>query len=184
MLLSDLASLGSLISSIAVLASLIFLYLQVRQIGTQIEQTERNQRASIRAERASRSLGVMNALLEPSAADAVSLGNAASEEMSETQIRQFGAYCQSRFTNAEDAFDQHVEGLLGDTAFHSMIATFKVALSNPGFRVAWQIQRVAFRGDFVAFVDNLLAETSVVVRTDLVARFKAGFAAEKAKVLA
>ena len=50
MSLPDLASLGSFVSGIAVLGSLVFLYLQMRQIGAQIEQAERNQRAAIRAE--------------------------------------------------------------------------------------------------------------------------------------
>jgi hypothetical protein len=43
----------------------------------------------------------------------------------------------------EDAFDQHAEGLLGDSAFNSMISTFKVAFSTPGFRAVWQVQRRA-----------------------------------------
>ena len=184
MSLPDLASLGSFVSGIAVLGSLIFLYLQMRQIGAQIEQAERNQRAAIRAERTSRTTAAMTAMVEPSAADALFLGNAASEEMSATQVRQYFLYCLARFTNADDAFSQHAEGLLGDSAFNSFVATFKAALSTPGFRAAWQMQRAQFDGNFVVFMDKLVAETPMVIATETAERFKAAFAAEKAKALA
>jgi hypothetical protein len=184
MSLPDLASLGSFVSGVAVLGSLIFLYLQMRQIGAQIEQAARNQRAAIRAERTSRVTTVLMAMVEPSAADALFLGNAASEEMSVTQVRQYFMYCLSRFMNAEDAYSQHAEGLLGDSAFNSMVAAFRTALSAPGFRVAWQLQKVQFDGDFVVFVDRLLAETPMVIPTETAVRFKAAFAAEKAKAVA
>lgn len=184
MSLPDLASLGSFVSGVAVLGSLVFLYLQMRQIGAQIAQAERNQRAAIRAERTSRTTAALMAMVEPSAVDALFLGNAASEEMSATQIRQYFLYCLSRFHNAEDAYSQHAEGLLGDSAFNSMIATFRSAMSAPGFRVAWQMQKVQFDGDFVVFMDKLQAETSLVIATEPTGRFKAAFAAEKAKALA
>lgn len=47
MSLSDLAALGSFISGLGVLVSLVFLYFQLRQIGVQVKQTEKNQRALI-----------------------------------------------------------------------------------------------------------------------------------------
>ena len=181
MSLSDLASLGSFVSGVAVLASLIFLFVQMKQIGAQIDQAERNQRAAIRAERTSRIIDSMSALLEPSAAEAVALGNAASEAMSATQIRQFIWYCNARFINAEDAIDQHADGLLGDNAFEGLIATFKLALAAPGFRAAWRVQRAGFRGEFVAFMDGLLAQSPMATAVDSTAVYKAAFAAEKAK---
>lgn len=184
MSLSELASLGSFVSGIAVLGSLIFLYLQMNQIGAQIKQAERNQRAAIRAERATRTTVGLMAFVESSAVDALFLGNGASEEMSTTQIRQYVLYCMSRFTNAEDAFSQHAEGLLGESAFNSMIASYRFAFSTPGFRAIWQLERVQFHGDFVVFMDKLLAGTSMTVVTDFTALVKAAFAAEKAKALA
>jgi hypothetical protein len=56
MSLSDLASLGSFVSGIAVLLSLVFLYFQFRQVNLQVKQTEKNQQALIRQNRATRSV--------------------------------------------------------------------------------------------------------------------------------
>lgn len=182
MTLSDLASIGSLVSGVAVLASLVFLYHQLRQIGAQIKQAEKNQMASIRSERTSRTLSTLNALIEPSMADAYYKGMAADEDMSPTQIRQFSTYCMSWFYNVEDAFSQHAEGLLDELAYANMRAGLKRGLSAPGLRHGWHICRGQFdtNGDFVAFVDGLLAETPVGVGLDLIAQWRAGSAAVKA----
>jgi hypothetical protein len=181
MSLADLASLGSFVSGFAVLVSLPFLYVQMRQIGAQIVQTERNQRAAIRSERTSRSVEAMIALLDPSAADAISLGNMASPDMTVTQLRQYGSFCLLRFTAAEDSFDQHTEGLLSDSAFEGMVTTLRRALRSPGFRSVWRIQRPTFQGGFVQFMDRLLAETEVQHVPDYAELYKAAFAAEKAR---
>jgi hypothetical protein len=52
MSLSDLAALGSFVSGVAVLVSLVFLYFQLRQVGAQVQQAERNQQAMIQAPKA------------------------------------------------------------------------------------------------------------------------------------
>src|SRR5215469_6320273 len=117
MSLSDLSSLGSFVSGVAVLVSLIFLYQQLRQIGAQIEQAEKNQRAAIRAERASRTTEYILTGVEPSAADAIYKGFAADDDISSTQIRQFASYCTARFVNAEEAYSQHAVGLLDEPAY-------------------------------------------------------------------
>ena len=182
MSLSDLASLGSFISGVAVLVSLVFLYRQLRQIGAQIEQAEKNQRASIRASRASRTVENLAAFVEPSAADAVGKGLAGDEDMTPTQIRQFSAYCLGRFYNIEEAYSQHAVGLLDAATFANMLATLKGALASPGIRAGWRVvarNQFDASGDFVAFIDSLLAETSAT-RRDPVARWREAFAAEKA----
>src|SRR5215469_1497977 len=63
--LSDLASLGSFVSGVAVLISLVFLYFQVRQVTAQVRQAERNQQASIRHTRVSRSVQLQLEISEP-----------------------------------------------------------------------------------------------------------------------
>ena len=182
MSLSDLASLGSFVSGVAVLISLVFLYFQLRQIGAQVIQAEKNQRASMRAERASRTIAVIQPLLEPSAADAMYKGMAAEEQMSRTEVTQFSLFCLSRFYNLEDAFAQHADGLLDETAFANLTANLRYAFSSqPGFRTAWNIHRNQFDvgGDFVGFVDGL-AGASLVSGPDTIARYREGFAAERA----
>jgi hypothetical protein len=179
-----LASLGSFVSGLAILISLIFLYVQLRQIGEQIRQTERNQQASIRTTRAWRSMDSLIGLYEPSAADAFSMGSVGAEDMSPTQLGQYGCICLSRFFNIEDAFYQHKEGLLAETAYSNVMATLRAGFSQPGLRAGWQILRGQFAGEFVQFMDELVAETPVAPlrsMSDLSAQWKAAFATEKAK---
>src|SRR4051794_12112943 len=123
MSLSDLASVGSFVSGVAVLASLVFLYVQLRQLGQQIRQAERNQRASMRTARTSRTVDALSALMEPSMADTVAKGNAATVDLSPAQCFQYAIYCISRFMNAEDAFEQRADGLLSEAAFAGMVAS-------------------------------------------------------------
>lgn len=161
MSLSDLASLGSLVSSAAVIASLVFLYHQLRQIGVQISQAEKNQRASIRTARASRTIDNIMAFIEPSAADAVYKGLAADDDLTPTQLRQFTAYSLGRFYNAEEAYSQYAEGLLDEAALENLRTTLRLGFTQPGFRASWRLARNQFdpAGSFIPFIDGLLAET-------------------------
>jgi hypothetical protein len=185
MSLSDLASLGSFVSGLAILISLIFLFFQLRQIGEQIRQAERNQQASIRTTRAWRTMDSLIGMFEPSAAEAFMMGGVGDEEMSPTQHAQYALMCQSRLINLEDAFYQHKDGLLAETAFSSLIATLRAAFSQPGLRAGWQILRAQFAGEFVQFIDHLIAETPVATpsrsMSDLSAQWKAAFATERAE---
>src|SRR5471032_579506 len=107
MSLSDLAALGSFISGIAVLVSLVFLYFQLRQVNAQSQQAERTQHATIRHTRAARIGEITLASAEPSWADAVAKGIAGDQDLSATDLRQFGAYIIARLSNSEDAFYQY-----------------------------------------------------------------------------
>ena len=180
MSLSDLASLGSFVSGVAVLGSLIFLYHQLRQIGAQIKQAEKNQMASIRAERTSRTLANIHAFAEPSAVDAMYKGIAGDNDMSPTQVRQFQSYCLARFYNMEDAYSQHAEGLLDESAYANMKASLRIGFSTPGFRAGWRVVRNQFDADggFVAYIDGLLAETPLAYVSPA-ALWAEAFAAER-----
>src|SRR5579871_1722556 len=174
MTLSDLASIGSLISGVSVLISLIYLSLQVKQ-------AERNQQASIRAARASRIIDLFMGCAQPSLADAVLKGMRGAGDMSDAQIFQFTNYVSARFFNAEDAFYQYREGLLGAYNFESVTKGLQMSLANPGMRTVYRSVRGMMGSEFVKFADKLLADTPVVEDVDATARFMAEAAAEKAK---
>jgi hypothetical protein len=108
-------------------------------------------------------------------------GMAADEDMTPTQIRQFLQYCLTRFFNIEEAYSQHAVGLLDETAYANLRASLKLSFGSPGHRAGWHMCRNQFdaNGDFVAFVEGVLAETSATKR-DLVTRCKESFAAENA----
>ena len=65
MSLSDLASIGSLVSGMAVLVSLIFLYIQLREIHSQVLQAEKNQRAMMNQGVISRGVSIGVFLIQP-----------------------------------------------------------------------------------------------------------------------
>lgn len=179
MSLGDLASLGSFASGVAVLVSLVFLYFQMKQIGAQISQSERNQRASIRASRASRTVDFLASFANPSMSEAVAMGNAGSEDMSSTQITQYTLFCLGRFINAEDAFSQNAGKLLDEEALADLVMSLTVAFSNPGFRASWSILRQQFHGEFVDFIDGVLAQSAVRRDSDASARWRAAFSAQR-----
>jgi hypothetical protein len=139
--LSDLAALGSFISGLAVLISLIFLYFQLRQVNAQVQQAERNQQASIRQGRMAVSVDMSLAQMEPSAAEAILKGLSGADDISDTQFAQFNSYCRAVFYVGEDAFYQHSEGGLNETAFGVFVGRMSASFALPSFRLAWKTVR-------------------------------------------
>jgi len=179
MSLSDLASIGSFISGVAVLVSLIFLYFQLRQVNEQVKQAEKNQRTLIRSTRATRIIDIFLESSHPALADAVWLGNAASENMTDTQIHQFAQYATARFFNAEDSYYQYYNGVLDERAFESLTAGLRLGMSVPGSRAAYKKLRHNYGSEFVAYLDAILKEAESRSFTDDAASWRAAFAAER-----
>lgn len=178
MTLSDLASLGSFISGLAVLVSLVFLYFQLRQVGAQVQQAERNQQAAIRQGRATRVVDMNLAATEPSLAEALAKVVAGATDMTSAQLTQFGVFCRATFLNGEDSFFQHKDGLLSDASFASYAGGMLATFSMLAFRVQWKYQRGIFASEYVAFMDKLVAEAPKVSPVDRLAQWNADIAVE------
>ena len=88
MSLSDLAALGSFINGLAVLVSLVFLYFQLKQIGAQVKQAEKNQQATIRQGRTARLVEILTRGTDPSVAEAITMASWGDEKMTITQLAQ------------------------------------------------------------------------------------------------
>jgi hypothetical protein len=161
MSLSDLASLGSFVSGIAVLASLIFLYFQVRQVKQQVIQTEKNQQATIRQQRASRTVAINLGATEPSLVESAYKAVTGAKDFSPTQLYQFTRYSHALFKSYEDSFYQHRDGLLTDRDFGADINIAGRVLRVPAFRLQWRRMRTGYGPEFVEFIDALLAKTPV-----------------------
>lgn len=159
--LSDLASLGSFISGFGILISLIFLYFQLRQVGRQVAQAERNQQASIRQGRAGRSVAIAMGTVEPAVAEALLKAQTGAEDITTTQMMQFSNFCTALLFSFEDIFYQHQDGLLSDSAFSSTVNSMQYALRSPAIRVQWKRRRGAHGAEFVEFADGLIARTPV-----------------------
>jgi hypothetical protein len=173
MTLSDLASIGSLVSGVAVLVSLVYLSLQVRQ-------TERNQQAMIRQGRINRAVELVTARMAPSVAEAISSGIDGDQNLTAQQLALFESYADGYFLHAEDTYYQHEAGLLNDAAFKTFVAYQRYAFTQCGLRVQWKRQRVYYAGDYVAFMDGLLAEVSISPAHDALADWRNDVSAEKA----
>lgn len=160
MSLSDLASLGSFLSGFAVLISLIFLYFQLRQVGKQVAQAEKNQQASIRQGRAARSSATSMGAAENSAlAEAILKAFTGAPDITATQLYQFNRYCFAVFNGHEDSFYQNQDGLLTDSAFASVVNSMARGFRQTAVRLQWKSVRTSYGAEFVAFVDGLLART-------------------------
>ena len=180
MTLSDLAAIGSFISGFAVLISLAFLYFQLRQIGVQVKQAEKNQQASIRQQRTARLVEMLATATDASFAEALVKGFAGADDMTDTQYAQFGFGMTASFRNHEDSFYQHADGLLSESAFESLRLEVRPQLSSVGSRVFWKMVRGSFAEEFVSFMNDVM-ETTPVYRgsDDAFTRWKSAVAAER-----
>ena len=180
MTLTDLASLGNFVSGVAVLVSLIFLFFQLRQLGNQVRQAERNQQASIRHSRVSRIVEINLAHADPGIAPAWRHGAQSPDEITQEELGQFLSLTRALFSHLEDSYYQHKEGLLNEDAFEMVLAGTRALALLPGLRVAWKAVRRSHGGDFLSFMDGVVAGASLERPTynPSVDEWRAAFAAE------
>ena len=163
MTLSDISAVSSSISGIAVVASLAFLYFQMKQLGQQVKLAEKNQMASIRQNRSTRAVDLYVARVEATVGDAFYRGSKGDLDMSDSQLTQYLNYCAALFIHFEDSYGQHRDGLLNDSAFCNMCAHLQASFRSLGLRAVWKRERTAYRGEFVEFMDNILAEPEIAL---------------------
>jgi hypothetical protein len=173
MSLTDLASIGSCISGVSVLLSLVYLNLQVRQ-------TERNQRAIIQQGRASRASDLILRIAGPELVQSQYKGAYGEDHLSLIELRQFQMIFTSMLHSFEDTFFHHRQKLIDEASFASTITTIRSLLSLPGYRVMWRQIRPMYEQSFVAFMDGIAEQATLVRPGDDLARWKAAILAEKA----
>jgi hypothetical protein len=181
MSLSNLASLGSFISGFAVLISLIFLYFQIRQVSRQVKQSEKNQQAMIRQVRSNRTVDIALTGTDLQFSEAMEeVMSVSGKEPSAVALRQFASYWRATFYSWEDAFYQYQEGLLSDSAFNTFTVNIKAIMRSIPFRAQWRIWHYQYGSEFVAWMDQLIAETPGRESFDLAVTWKEALAAERA----
>ena len=156
MSLSDLASVGSLVSGVAVLVSLLLLYIQLRQIGEQIRQTEKNQKAVIGQGRTNRMVEISLRAAEPGLSPALVNAMSNAHDITPHQLFQLFNYSRALFLNAEDTYYQHARGLLEDEPFVGFANAIRGTIASPGMRYMWQAGRALYGPEFVGWVDALI----------------------------
>lgn len=169
--LADLAALGSAVSGFAILVSLLYLSLQIRQ-------TQKNQRALMQQGRVARISSAAATFADPAIAETVDRCWDGAADVSSGQLRQFANVCRQLFVSAEDSFLQHEDGLLGEAAYASLVASMKGYLSSPGMRAMWKLTRSWYAPGFVAFIENLMREAPVAANADRLAQWRTAVAQE------
>jgi hypothetical protein len=157
MSLSDLAALGSFASGVAVLVSLGFLYFQIRQIGRQIAQSEKNQRALINQGAVNRSIETNIWLTQPQMS-AVFIKAFRAEEMNEQDAFLLTGMVRNVLLNLQDSHGQHKIGLVDDITREHAVGSLRFFLSVPAIRATYQLNRVYYTPELLALVDGIVAD--------------------------
>ena len=79
---------------------------------------------------------------------------------------QWMLMARAAFLSAEDSFLQHNSGLLDQPAFESFVAGGRRLLTAPGLRAAWRLSSNQYGGEFRAFINSIMDQTSVASETD------------------
>ena len=176
MTLSDLAALGSFVSGAAVLVTLVFLVLQMRQAS-------HNQRSTMQQARAERTMAVLRDFASPHYSDIVAK-LIDQKELTASEINTYLRTISAYFLSVQDSFLQFRAGTLDAAGWDADKETISALLRDPGTRAAWRIVRRYFSGDYLAFVDGIVARTDAALPAGLVANWKAVYKEERRQAYA
>jgi hypothetical protein len=159
---SDLAALGGLVSSAAVLISLVLLYYQLRQLTAQVRQADKYQQTLVKQARTSRVMEVNARLADADFAAVYLRIMTNAEDLSLADWSRFNAHARAIFQNGEDTFSQHRRGLLHQDDYDGFVVALNSTFRSPALRVAWMLLRGGFPAPYVAFIDQIVAESSAI----------------------
>ena len=176
MSLSELAALGSFFSGLGVLVSLVFLYFQLRQIGAQVKQAEKNQRAMMNQGALAGTRDIIRAFAEPQASALMSRVTAGERDFTAPELYQLSMLLRQSLIGMQDALFQHREGLIDDGTLENTSRVNRSLLAQPVFRTIWQQSRESYAPEVAARADKLVADRPVSKPADAVALFRANLA--------
>ena len=150
MTLSDFATFSTAISGMAVTGSLIYLALQTHQ-------NAKHTKALIHLERASRTITVMHAGLDPVVASAIikASGGSATPDAVEKYI--FRMYASLNFVGWQDTYIQNQSALLDDESVESLRRNIVGLMRHSGWRATWENEKRYEGSSFGDFVDGIIA---------------------------
>jgi hypothetical protein len=103
------------------------------------------------------------------------------EDVTLSDWSRFTAHARAIFQNGEDTFSQHRRGLLHQEDYDGFVLALNSTFRSPALRVAWALLRRGFPATYVAFIDNIVAESSAVpLGRDALDGWKRDLAAELA----
>ena len=168
MSLSDLASIGSFISGVAVLVSLIYLALQVRQ-------AEKNQRAIVQQERASRSSDQLFRLADPVLSRVWLKGLKSVDDLTDEEAFQFTLVTTAMLRSVEDAYFQHKLGLLDLGSLNNQVSPLRGVLTTASGVALWKSLRRNYDERFAALIDALVPPQLGIGQLGIIASWRTEF---------
>lgn len=167
MTLTDLANLGQLIGGIAVVASLLF-------VGFQIRQNTKANRASTLQMNADYWLHYLTSLADPAMSEVYAKGAMGSEGLDGPQFGRFFLICRATFMGCENQHHQYLAGLLDEDAYRGYEATIREQIvAFPGIRAMWELVKHTYSPEFVAFLDEQIADAPERDRGSVQSRWRA-----------
>lgn len=154
MTLATLVNVGSLISSLAVLVSLVYLSRQLRQGAL-------NQRSKMDRGRSQQVGDWLQYIAQAETAPLILRGHAGDPAMTALECHRYLWSMYPLFLHFEDSYYQHLDGMLSEPQYASIVGHLRSSCHSPGFRALWLHIRERFPADFMRFVDGLVDETSV-----------------------
>ena len=152
MTLSDLGNIGEFIGSVGVVISLIYVGLQIRQ------NTESARDLSAQA--LTTTISEANSLIATSdyLAKIIQTGVTDLESLSENEQLRFNTFFFAAYNQFDFAYRRHSAGKLDDDSWKKMEFEIPTFLHLPGPRTWWERDKERFSPQFVAFVEQKLAE--------------------------
>ena len=151
MSLEEFYYVSQIAASVAVLASLIYLALQTRQ-------TARNQQAQMHAMRLQAIREDIKRITDPAFQHTFLSGMKADTELKPDELLQFLGVTYGLMLNFQEQFHEFQEGMINSRRWEPSKLALRRQLTSPGYRAAISTFRAELDPQFVALVDQILAE--------------------------
>ena len=149
-------AIAELVGAIGVVASLFYVASQIRRNSSALEAAT-NQAVSD---------STQQRLLAPAQsrdlATAIANAHGDYEGLTPAERIQLTFFSRATFRGVQNAFFQHRQGLLSETAWRDYEAIIRLNLERADVREWWQTERDGFDRRFAEYVDGLLAESPAV----------------------
>lgn len=149
-------AIAELVGAIGVVASLFYVASQIRRNSSALEA------ATNQAVSDSTQLRLLAPAQSSDLAAALANAHGDYEGLTPTEWIQLTFFSRATFRGVQNAFFQHRQGLLSESAWRDYEAIVRQNLKRPDIPEWWQTERGGYDQQFAEFVDQLLAESPPV----------------------
>jgi hypothetical protein len=149
-------AIAELVGAIGVVASLFYVASQIRRNSSALEAAT-NQAVSDSTQQR-----LLAPAQSPDLAAAIANARSDYEGLTPAERIQLTFFSRATFRGVQNAFFQHRQGLLSESAWRDYEAIIRQNLERPDVPEWWQTERDAFDRQFAEYVDRLLAKSPAV----------------------